>query len=106
MMVRGENEDCCWGVWVEVDEVTYARVHKLWGDVAQANEPPFPGALANSLKGYEGTMGLVGSVQLTGPRSVPIFRLADSVQHPLATEQREGVRPERVVEWLANRCGD
>ena len=106
MMVRGEEQNCCWGVWVEVDEAAYARVDELWEDAAQANEPPFPGTLANSLKGYESTMGLPGSVQLTGPTSVPVFRLAETVPHPLTTEQREGVHPERVVEWLANHCGD
>ena len=106
MMVRGEDRACCWGVWVEVEEAAYARVEALWKDAAQSNEPPFLGALANSLKGYEGTMGLPGSIQLTGPTSVPVFTLAESVQHPLATEQREGVHPERVVEWLGHLCGE
>ena len=79
MMVLGESEDCCWGVWVEVDEAAYARVHELWGDAAQATEPPFHGVLANNLEGYEDTIGLAGSVQLTGPTSVPVS--ASTVQH-------------------------
>ena len=28
------------------------------------------------------------------------FTLADRLDHPLAQEQRDGVHPERVVEWL------
>jgi len=102
--VRGEDDACSWGVWVEVDEAAFARTDQLWDDPAQANEPPFPATLANSLKGYEDTLGLRGSVQLTGPTSVPVFTLARSVEHLIATEQREGVYPERVVEWLTDHC--
>jgi hypothetical protein len=104
--VRGEGHSCCWGVWVEVDEASFARADKLWDDPKQATETPFAATLANKLKGYQGTLGLPGSVQLTGPTSVPSFSLAASVDHPLATEQRDGVYPERVLEWLANHCGE
>jgi len=42
-----------------------------------------------------------GTVRLTGPETVPKFQLAPDLAHPLAAEQREGVYPERVLEWLA-----
>lgn len=99
MPVRGQSEVCAWGVWVEVEGRHYQRVHELWDDPAQDREPPFPGRLANALKGYEGTLDLSGRVQLTGPDTAPDFVL-DPVGHPLAREQRAGVYPERVVEWL------
>src|SRR6185437_9255798 len=102
--VRGEARPCNWGVWVEVVEHAFVRVQDLWDDPEQAREPSFPAVLANELKSYQGTRGLAGMAQLTGPTSVPTFTLLPGIQHPLAREQREGVYPERVLEWLANHC--
>lgn len=102
--VRGDVRPCSWGVWVEVSEEAFARVQQLWDDAAQNQEPAFPGVLANQLKGYRETLGLSGSVQLTGPATVPTFTLVAAVSHSLADEQHNGVYPERVVEWLAMHC--
>lgn len=99
--VRGEDTRYSWGVWVEVSQADWERVDELWSDPDQGSEPPFPAVLANSLSGYARTLGLHGMVQLTGPNWVPDFTLLASVDHPLAAEQREGVYPERVVEWAA-----
>jgi hypothetical protein len=102
--VVGECEPCCWGVWVEVEEQAFNRARELWDDPDQAREPTFAGILASELKGYERTLGLTGAVQLAGPTSIPTFTLAPQLEHSLAREQRWGVYPERVVEWLANHC--
>jgi hypothetical protein len=99
--VRGEADAMCWGVWVEVAEADFETVHDRWSDPAQAAAPPFPGRLANAFRDMPPTVGLPGSVRLTGPRTVPAFELAPELAHPLAVEQREGVFPERVLEWLA-----
>lgn len=101
--VRGDARPCNWGVWVEVDEPTYARVHELWSDDAQVQEPPFAARLANAVPTYPPTLGLPGTLRLTGPASVPAFRLALPSDHPLAVEQRDGVHPERVLEWLGGQ---
>jgi hypothetical protein len=99
--IRGEERDVAWGVWVEVSGPDWERAYDLWDDPKQGKEPPFPATLANALRGYEGTLGLPGRVQLTGPDTAPLFELDASVDHPLAREQREGVDPERVVEWVS-----
>ena len=101
--VRGHATPCGWGVWVEVSESAFARTRALWYDPEQDREPPFPGYLANSFMDYPPTLGLPGSVQLTGPKTVPTFALAPDLDHPLAREQRTGVYPERVVEWLTRQ---
>ena len=103
MRVRGELEPCSWGIWVEVDEASFDRTRELWdvSESEQRREPPFGARLANQLKGYADTVGLPGRVQLTGPETPPIFTFDLQVAHPLAAEQRTGVYPERVVEWLA-----
>lgn len=98
--VHGEPKPCCWGVWVEVSPASYWRVDEVWNDTEQAKEPPFSGHLANALKTYDGTLGLPGSVQLTGPTGIPMFTLAEDLYHPLALDQRNGAWPERVIEWL------
>jgi hypothetical protein len=98
--VHGEPDPRCWGVWVEVDHAAWTRVRELWRDEDQHLEPPFPATLANEIPGYPPTLGLRGQLQLSGPRSVPGFRLSPGVDHPLAEEQRRGVPLERVLEWL------
>ncbi len=99
--IRGGDRDVAWGVWVEVSGADWERAYELWDDPDQAKAPPFPATLANALKGYEGTLGLPGRVQLTDPATAPLFELDASLDHPLAREQREGVCPERVVEWVS-----
>lgn len=100
MPVRGERDACAWGVWAEVSEAAFARTRELWDDPAQHDEPPFAATLANALTGYSATLGLPGAVTLAGPAIIPTFVLANELDHPLAREQRDGVHPERVVEWL------
>ena len=100
MPIHGASEPCAWGVWVEVSGEAWKRARERWDDVDQHTEPPFVGRLANELLGYEDTLGLPGSVQLTGPSTVPEFILDAGLDHQVAVEQREGVYPERVVEWM------
>lgn len=106
MPVRGESRACCWGLWVEVSEQALQRVRELWDDPRQAEEPAFEGRIANALAGYESTLGLPGQVTLTDPSSIPFFHLAPELDHPLAWEQREGVWPERVLEWVSAHIHD
>jgi hypothetical protein len=100
MRVRGEARDCAWGIWVEIDAESWRRTTDRWDDPDQADEAPFAAQLANALRGYEGTLGLPGRVRLTGAESTPDFVLDAGLDHPLGREQREGVYPERVIEWL------
>jgi hypothetical protein len=99
--IIGEQTDVGWGIWVEVSQEDWERAYELWSDPNQADLPPFPARLANSLRGYDGTIGLPGRVRLTGPKTAPLFELDSTVDHPLATEQRTGVARERVVEWVS-----
>jgi hypothetical protein len=99
--IRGERGDVAWGVWVEVSSADWERAYDLWDDPKQAKEPPFPATLANTLRGYEGTLGLPGRVRLSGPKTAPLFEFDPAVDHPLAREQREGVDPARVIEWVS-----
>jgi len=99
--IRGTRNDFAWGVWVEVSASDWERAYDLWDDPKQGQQPPFPGRLANALKGYEETLGLPGRVRLVAPKESPLFELDAGVDHPLAREQRAGVSAERVVEWVS-----
>jgi hypothetical protein len=98
--VRGQEKPCNWGIWAEVSPQAYQRALELWRDPNQASEPPFPGRLANTCPGYPETQGLPGLIQLVDPSTIPTFHFLPEVQHPLADEQRNGVAPGRVLEWM------
>lgn len=102
--IRGEDRPCNWGLWVEVSARDFQVTWDRWDDADQAREPPFHGVLANSIADYPQTLGLPGLVQLTGPTTPPEFTFAQGVDHPFAHEQREGVYPERRLEWLMQRA--
>ena len=99
--INGESTDVAWGVWVEVSAADWERAYERWDDPDQAGEPPFPARLANSLRGYEGTLGLPGRVRLTGPKMAPLFERDVAVEQPLAREHRAGVARQRGVEWVS-----
>ena len=112
MPVRGDVDACAWGVWAEVNEAAFRRIGEVFaGTGSTADEPmhggvshggaaAFDARLANALVGYGATLGLPGSLRLSGPFSAATFTLAPELDHPLAREQRDGVHPERVIEWL------
>jgi hypothetical protein len=99
--IIGEGRKLHWGVWVEVTSPVYQRIMDLWDDTSQSAEPPLPGTLANDLPDYPPTIGLPGSIHLTGPSTAPSFLLEKELDHSLAREQREGVYPERALEWVS-----
>jgi hypothetical protein len=76
-----------------------------WENPDQASLPRLRGILANEIPFMPGgaarTLGLPGRVQLTGPRDYPAFALDESLDHPFAVEQREGIYAERLLEYLS-----
>jgi len=95
--VRGEDDAFCWGVWVEVSESDFARSHEQ----SYGEELAFDATLANEIPGIAPSLGLAGELQLVEPSLLPPFLLTEESDHPLVDEQRDGVYPERVLEWLA-----
>lgn len=108
--VRGETKPFCWGAWAEVAEPDFIRFADGWDHPDQADWPPFAGALANAIPflpdGAASTLGLPGQLTFTEPRSFPEFVLAQELEHPFAREQREGVYPERLFEYLSPALHD
>ena len=96
--VRGEQEPFHWIAWVEIDAASWRR---LVDEVCEGEAVTFqcPATLANDFPGYDAsTLGLIGTMRVTDRRLRPAFTLCESVRHTLATEQRDGIHAERVLE--------
>lgn len=98
--VAGWQEQCCWGVWVEISAGDYDTIGRSWREPEQDRTRAFAAQLANSLRGYELGEGLTGVLRLTGAETLPTFHFADDVLHPLAQQQRSGVTVADVERWL------
>jgi hypothetical protein len=86
------------GLWVEVEQPAFKRIYELWSEPDQANEPPFPANVANTIPTLPRTIGLPAFVYLTGPSTRPSIALS-SEEHPLYTEQRSGITLHRAYEY-------
>lgn len=95
--VRGEHEAFHWIAWAEIDAACWRR---LVDEAHDGEGTTFACAarLANDFPGYPATLDLPGVVQVTERLLRPGFMLAADVRHPLATEQREGIHAERLLE--------
>ncbi len=91
--VQSSEDEFCWGVWVEISLDHHD--HYL---AAFEEEAPdmfsFPGAVANDVPGYGGTMGLTVEVRLRKATERPAVYVTDS-SHALAHEQRDGISRKR-----------
>jgi hypothetical protein len=95
--VIGLDEPLIWGIWVEVGPKDFIRTNEMWSVAGREMEPAFKGYLDTELFLFGDTINLEVMVetQMVGRR--PHFRVIDP-EHPLAVEQRVGIRMERVVE--------
>jgi hypothetical protein len=99
--VAGRQDPCCWGIWVELSHENFGALAALWDD-PPTNHAPIAATLANDLGGdYPPSLGLPGTIRFRDPKKIPFLTLDAAVDHPFAREMREGVRPERMLEWFA-----
>ena len=98
LSVHGRSRPYNIGVWAEVSDAVYRRIHELWTDPSQASEPRMPGALANRLPLQPDTLALAVLIQLTGPKTRPEYYV-EPVVHPLYREQLHGIDEHRALEY-------
>ena len=60
-----------------------------------STEPAFPARLANSIPGYDETLGIVVAVKFGTKGQRPSYLLDKSLPHQLATDQHEGITSAR-----------
>ena len=104
--VHGLQEPFIWGVWARMQGKDFFRTNQLWNSPARVEEPPYEGLLNSALPLYGDTANLPVRVQTMPVGRRPHFFPADAA-HPIAVEQRDGMRMGRVIE-IAERmlCGD
>lgn len=97
--VEGRAEPYRIGIWAEISPEVYRRIHALWSDPAQSDEPRLPGTLANEVPLNEKKLaGLSLLIQLTGLKTRPEFYV-QSVEHPLHAEQTHGIDEHRALAY-------
>lgn len=93
--IVGSTEKFSWDAWVEMSRRDFERAFHLWEQTGRENEPPYAGTFATLLPDYPSTLGLK---LLVHTRSVGLrpFLEVQTPDHPLATEQRNGITFERI----------
>lgn len=95
--VRDTGDVFSYGVWSSLSRRSYERTVERWDDESRENEPPYFGYLSNNLPGYPDTLGLHLGVITRSVTLRPSFVLLAG-DHPLATEQWQGIDSARVRE--------
>jgi hypothetical protein len=98
--IIGHDDVFSWGVWVSVSKKSFDKIVELWGNKHRGNEGPFFGWLCNDIKIYPETFNLKTNVQLRDNGLRPFIEL-EPTDHPLAIEQRNGIKLKRVEEIVA-----
>jgi hypothetical protein len=86
------------GIWAEVTKAGFDRIHELWDEPDQSQEPAFDATLANSVPFHAPTNGMPGLLWLTGPTTRPEFRVL-AAENTLFAEQRDGISAHRANEY-------
>lgn len=95
--VFGEKEPFAWLVWASLSEASFQRTVELWDTEGREAEPPMFGWLSDHLPYSVPTLNLKTRVH-TRPVGLRPFVELEPTEHPLAVEQQEGIRRERVLE--------
>lgn len=85
-------------MWVSLSRDIFARAVSLWTTPGRENEPPCFGWLSTDLPLYQpSTLQLRTRVHMQPVGTRPLIEL-EPTSHPLAVEQRTGIRLARVQE--------
>jgi hypothetical protein len=95
--IIGLDEPFIWGVWAEISPKNFIRANDLWNVTGREKEAPFPGWLNTEIFLFGNTINLEVNVHTQPVGRRPHFTVCDE-NHPLATEQRDGMTLQRVEE--------
>ena len=97
--VRGSEDMLRWSVWSTLSEANFKRAADLWETAGRESEPPYSGWLSNQIPGYPSTINIKALVH-TQPVGVrPQIKVVEE-DHPLATDQENGIDPARLDELI------
>ena len=96
--VRRKKTAFGYGVWIEVDEQTFARYGDIFRTEGQARERPMAGALANRIPAYQPTtLGLAVDVQMRPAGLRPLAAIREP-GHQLAIDQTRGFTIDEILD--------
>ena len=97
--VVDSDSDFEWGVWTTLSAENFERMSELWDEPGREDEPPYFGWLATELPGYPSTLNLKTEVWTQPVGERPLVEV-EPTDHPLATDQRNGITQERAWEII------
>ena len=95
--IIGYSETFSWGAWASLSATSMETVRRVWDQPSRQSTGEFFGWLSTSLPHYPETLSLKTHVRLNAPPIISSIML-EPTDHPLAVEQREGIRLERAIE--------
>ena len=100
--IVGLNEVFLWGVWARVWQKDYDKFVEHYDTEGREKAiGPFKGRLCNKLPGYDPeTLNLKCTVKIQPVGTRPLF-IIDEPEHPLAIEQRNGIKLARARQICA-----
>lgn len=99
--VLGEPEPFSWGVWLSLSPDNFEKFSRCLRAPKRSHIGPFFGWLSAELPLYPSTENLKTRVHLRDNGIRPFVEL-EPTDHPLASEQREGIPVARVAEIYAH----
>ncbi|HEX8657994.1 MAG TPA: DUF2199 domain-containing protein [Hymenobacter sp.] len=103
--VIDSEEVFCWNVWTSLSEENFIRTNEVWNDPGREQEPAYFGWLQTSLPGYPETLQLKTLVHTQPVGFIPQVEVVEA-NHPLATEQQQGITWVRVIELVETLMHD
>ena len=96
--VLDAESDFEWGAWISLSRDNFTRMSEMWQTHGRESEPPYFGWLATELPAYSlTTLNLKTRVHTQPVGLRPLVEL-EPTDHPLASEQRDGIALARVQE--------
>lgn len=97
--IKESDESFSFGIWSSLSKTNFKRYQAHFDEDMRDWDPMF-GWFSNQLPNYPATLGLKLSVQTGAKGMRPLARL-EPTDHPLSTEQREGITLEKVLEFVS-----
>jgi len=105
--IRGVGADAIFGfgIWSTLSKKNFELYVDTFDSGDQGNLGPWFGWLSNRLHGYPDTLNLKCQIHPRANRQRPFVEL-ESVDHPLAIEQRDGITLDRLLDIYAENGHD
>ncbi len=95
--IHDDEEVFAWSAWCSLADLTFDHMMSRWDAKDREKDPPIFGWLMTALPGYPDTLKLKTHVRTRAPGIAPLIE-REQLDHPLASEQRDGIDWRRVEE--------